>query len=171
MLKYLATSQQTDGSWVPLWFGNQYTGKDQSNRIYGTAQTVIALKAVQDAGYADAAASLERACEWLGRIQQDDGSWGSDETGRPASIEETALAVRALIAGGNMTAAERGITWLLQETRDGTHFQPAPIGLYFAVLFYSEPMYPLVWTISALGAWLQIREAGDFSCSSAQDSR
>jgi squalene-hopene/tetraprenyl-beta-curcumene cyclase len=171
MLKYLVTSQRTEGSWVPLWFGNQYTGKDQTNRIYGTAQTVIALKAVQDAGYADVATSLERACEWLGRVQQDDGSWGSDEIGQPASIEETALAVRALIAGGEMAAAERGIAWLLRETREGTYFPPAPIGLYFAVLFYSETMYPLVWTISALGAWLRIEETGDFSCSPAQDSR
>ena len=155
MLKYLAASQQADGSWVPLWFGNQHTGADQTNRIYGTAQTVIALKAVQNTSYADVATVLKRACEWLERVQQDDGSWGSDEVGRPTSIEETALAVRALIAGGNVTAAEGGIAWLLQETCGGTDFPAAPIGLYFAVLFYSERMYPLVWTISALGAWLR----------------
>ena len=155
MLKYLVACQQTDGSWAPLWFGNQHSGSKQANRIYGTAQTVIALKAVRDEGYAEVGAYLEYACEWLARIQQGDGSWGSDETGRPASIEETALAVRALIAGGNMVAAERGMAWLLKETQIGTYFPPAPIGLYFAVLFYSETMYPLVWTLTALGAWLR----------------
>jgi len=155
MLKYLVSSQHADGSWVPLWFGNQYTGAAQQNRIYGTAQTLIALKAVQDAGFADVAAALERASAWLASIQNEDGSWGGDESGQPATIEETALAVRALIASGNMSAAERGIAWLLQVTRHGTEFTPAPIGLYFAVLFYSESMYPLVWTISALGAWLR----------------
>ena len=171
MLKYLAASQQEDGSWVPLWFGNQYTGTDQTNRIYGTAQTVIALKVVQDAGYAEAAEPLNRACEWLESIPREDGAWGSDDVGTPVSLEETALAARALVAAGNVEAAERGIVWLLRETCDGTCFEPAPIGLYFAVLFYSEKMYPLVWTISALGAWLRAESCRDFACPPASDSR
>ncbi len=155
MLGYLRASQASDGSWVPLWFGNQYTGDRQQNRTYGTAQTAIALRAVQDAGYADVSDSLNRACEWLESVQQSDGSWGSDAVGKPASIEETALATRALIAGGPLSAAERGIQWLLKETCGGMRFATAPIGLYFAVLFYSERMYPIVWTIGVLGAWLE----------------
>jgi len=33
--------------------------------------------------------------------------------------------------------------------------QPAPIGLYFAHLWYSEELYPLIWTLDALGRVLK----------------
>ncbi len=33
----------------------------------------------------------------------------------------------------------------------GRRFEPAPIGFYFAKLWYWERLYPLVWTVSALG--------------------
>jgi len=40
--------------------------------------------------------------------------------------------------------------------------------LYSAVLFYSEAMYPLVWTIGALGAWMEVgrpasEEVGEYA--------
>ena len=34
---------------------------------------------------------------------------------------------------------------------DGTWANPAPIGFYFAKLWYWEKLYPLVWTVAALG--------------------
>ena len=33
--------------------------------------------------------------------------------------------------------------------------QPAPIGLYFSSLWYSERLYPLIWTVGALGRVLK----------------
>jgi squalene-hopene/tetraprenyl-beta-curcumene cyclase len=37
-------------------------------------------------------------------------------------------------------------------TRDGERFPAAPIGLYFARLWYSEALYPLLFTVSSLRA-------------------
>lgn len=39
---------------------------------------------------------------------------------------------------------------LLAATKTGSEFTPAPIGLYFAALWYTEAVYPLVFTFSAL---------------------
>jgi squalene-hopene/tetraprenyl-beta-curcumene cyclase len=33
---------------------------------------------------------------------------------------------------------------------DGTDFPSAPIGLYFARLWYHEKLYPVVWTLQSL---------------------
>lgn len=38
-LAYLTGAQQSDGSWVPLWFGNQYD-ENEENRTYGSARVV-----------------------------------------------------------------------------------------------------------------------------------
>jgi squalene-hopene/tetraprenyl-beta-curcumene cyclase len=31
------------------------------------------------------------------------------------------------------------------------HHESAPIGFYFAKLWYYEKLYPLIWTVAALG--------------------
>jgi squalene-hopene/tetraprenyl-beta-curcumene cyclase len=49
---------------------------------------------------------------------------------------------------------ERGTAWLLTRSANGTRFDPAPIGLYFARLWYHERLYPVIWTLGAL-AWAQ----------------
>jgi squalene-hopene/tetraprenyl-beta-curcumene cyclase len=35
------------------------------------------------------------------------------------------------------------------------HREPSPIGLYFAKLWYYEKLYPLIFTVSALGQALR----------------
>jgi squalene-hopene/tetraprenyl-beta-curcumene cyclase len=42
-----------------------------------------------------------------------------------------------------------GVGWLLERTAGGTHFPTAPIGLYFAKLWYAEELYPLLFTVAA----------------------
>src|SRR5262249_27095066 len=42
-LDYLAREQRPDGSWLPLWFGNQHT-PDDSNPTYGTAKVLAAYR-------------------------------------------------------------------------------------------------------------------------------
>ncbi|OYW74509.1 MAG: hypothetical protein B7Z37_17350, partial [Verrucomicrobia bacterium 12-59-8] len=72
----------------------------------------------------------------------------------PASIEETAVALQAL-SRERHPAREKvlsGVQWLLAATENGTHFPTAPIGLYFARLWYHEQLYPVVWTLGALRA-------------------
>ncbi|MGL6196017.1 MAG: pectate lyase [Thermoguttaceae bacterium] len=38
-VKFIVSSQKHDGSWLPLWFGNQYHSREE-NPIYGTAKTL-----------------------------------------------------------------------------------------------------------------------------------
>ena len=44
---------------------------------------------------------------------------------------------------------KRGLSWRLQATRDGTHFPPSAIGLYYSKLWYSEALYPIIFSASA----------------------
>ncbi len=134
-LKYLARTQRPDGAWAPLWFGNQ-RAPDEENLTYGTANVVRALPAgsMRDAGI-----------RWLLSAQNNDGSWGGGVR-TPPSIEETALAVSAL----DGEPAKRGAEWLVRVTDAGRVFPPAPIGFYFAKLWYYEKLYPLIFTAAAL---------------------
>jgi squalene-hopene/tetraprenyl-beta-curcumene cyclase len=137
-LRFLVDQQEPSGAWCPLWFGNE-AELDESNRIYGTSRVLLALA---DVGAAPVAAA--KAAQWLAGRQGPDGGWGS--------VEETALAVEALAAHGeNREAVERGTEWLIQRVEQGTWTQPSPIGFYFAKLWYFERLYPVVFTVAALG--------------------
>ena len=120
---YLVRHQRPDGSWIPLWFGNPWT-PDQTNPVYGTARVLECRDLLP-------AEARLRGEAFLRSKRHEDGSFGT--------IEETALAVAA-------TGDPRGRQWLL--TRDA--FGPAPIGLYFAKLWYFEKLYPLIFTVAAL---------------------
>ena len=148
-LEYLRRTQRADGAWVPLWFGNQQAPRDE-NPLYGTAQVLAAWR---DLGLANCV-EAQRGLSWIIRGQNLDGGWGGDEN-VPSSIEETALALDALAGapGSELarTACDRGCAWLLARIRDGGLDKPAPIGLYFAKLWYAERVYPALWTVSALG--------------------
>jgi len=45
---------------------------------------------------------------------------------------------------------EGGLAWLEGFFRSGQALAPAPIGLYFAKLWYGEMLYPLVFAAAAL---------------------
>jgi squalene-hopene/tetraprenyl-beta-curcumene cyclase len=140
--RYLAGSQRGDGSWIPLWFGNQ-RAPEQENPVYGTSRVLKCADLSDDPDWRGAA---ERGKTWLLRAQNDDGGWGG-APGVASTIEETALAVEALGPG---EASERGARWLAERTAEGTRFPAAPIGLYFAKLWYSERLYPIIFTVAAL---------------------
>jgi squalene-hopene/tetraprenyl-beta-curcumene cyclase len=147
-LAYLEETQAADGSWLPLWFGNEHT-PDEMNPVYGTAQVLNHLfgnKALS----AQAAALIQNGLKYLQTAQKPDGSFGGDPAS-PASLEETAVALHALSLSGSPPSALRSpLDWLLQATQHGTHFPSAPIGLYFARLWYHERLYPVIWTLKAL---------------------
>ena len=42
-LAYLAREQRPDGSWLPLWFGNQHA-PDDVNPVYGTSRVLAAYR-------------------------------------------------------------------------------------------------------------------------------
>jgi squalene-hopene/tetraprenyl-beta-curcumene cyclase len=103
--RFIERNQQSDGSWLPLWFGNQ-DRDDESNPVYGTSRVLVASAA--ETLDVDA---VERGCQYLLQTQNSDGGWGGgpsvgswlESKGRSganvcSSVEESALAVDALVA-------------------------------------------------------------------------
>lgn len=149
-LAYLCKTQRADGSWIPLWFGNEHTA-DEENPVYGTAQVVAYLSSCP-ALAAQATEFIATGRRYLEQTQKADGGWGGDKTA-PASVEETAVCLHALALQKQDTPVERirkAATWLIQATDNGTRFPVSPIGLYFARLWYHEKLYPVVWSVQAL---------------------
>ena len=144
MMRYLAKTQHADGSWEPLWFGNEHA-PGEMNPVYGTATVLKHLCTLPDTDPMRA-----RAAAYLVNAQAD-GAWSGAPGELPPSIEETAVALEALARhGADRAVLERGAAALLRLTKHGTEFPAAPIGLYFARLWYHEQLYPLIAATSAL---------------------
>jgi squalene-hopene/tetraprenyl-beta-curcumene cyclase len=143
---HLRTSQRPDGSWLPLWFGNQHAPNEE-NPTYGTARV---LAAYRDLGLLDSEPAC-RGIAWLLDAQNRDGSWGGAK-GVPGSVEETSLAVEVLVGVEAVDeAVERGLHWLIAAIEAGRLKSPEPIGFYFAKLWYYEKLYPMIFAVAALG--------------------
>ena len=71
--------------------------------------------------------------------------------GHATLAEDTGVPVESIKA-----ALARGTEWLIRQTGEGTQFPPAPIGFYFAKLWYYERLYPVLFTVSALERVRQI---------------
>jgi prenyltransferase beta subunit len=152
---YLEKNQTPEGAWLPLWFGNQQTA-DHTNPAYGTAKVCIYLGDCLAILPVDSDAGrrikmlIKNSCNYLLSQQNDDGSWGGMK-GIPGTVEETSLAVSALVHN-NSEACEKGIHWL-QAQED---LKASPIGLYFALLWYDEKLYPLIYYTEALRRYLRV---------------
>lgn len=158
--RYLARVQAADGAWTPLWFGNERHAS-QANPTYGTAKVVVA--------------TLDgRGADWLVRAAGPGGGFGGGP-GLPPTIEETAVATEALaaVAAGAgdrdlrhraLAGVEAGVRWLLEHTDGCRRFPAAPIGLYFAKLWYFEDLYPLVFTVAALERAARLADAEGQAC-------
>lgn len=116
---YIARSQRPDGSWLPLWFGNQ-DREDDENPIYGTAKTVVGLCDLWQHFHGMSKgnrpyrlpnrirSTIRQGVVCLGQLQNEDGGWGGGPSIKEyvsrqgvaheytSSIEETGLAVEAL---------------------------------------------------------------------------
>ncbi len=171
--RYLTKNQLNDGSWLPLWFGNQDC-PDEINPCYGTAKVLAAYRDSNRFDTREAKIGLR----WLIDHQNCDGGWGGGESVTwlttalgHSSVEETGLVTELLIdfacwnsinpvgdsSDGNglgqqaQRAADCGIEWLVMAAESGEFVQPRPIGFYFAKLWYFERMYPLVFAAAAMG--------------------
>ena len=153
-LAFLARTQRDDGSWLPLWFGNEHS-RDEENPTYGTARVLAGLNS---AGADDPAIAQmnRRGVKWLADAQNADGGWGGAR-GVRSSIEETGVVLSGLAAvaatGSDdlLTGAlVRGCEWLLDAAASA--HDAAPIGLYFARLWYYEELYPLIFALHGLAA-------------------
>ncbi len=142
---FLARTQRADGSWLPLWFGNQFAHDDE-NPVYGVSKGLLAFRDWNRLEDQEA----QRAIAWLVSVQNSDGGWGG-AVDTPSSTEETSLAVEALRSVKTAASAcDRGLEWLLERVESEKFRDPAPIGLYFAKLWYFERLYPIIFATSAL---------------------
>ena len=121
-LRYLEKTQRPDGSWVPLWFGNQQY-PNHENPVYGTVQVLEAIRGLDHP-------MVAKGFQWLETL----------------TLEKLCVEELALVVG----LTGRGVELLRERTADGTRFLASPIGLYFASLWYSEKLYPLIFTTDAL---------------------
>ena len=154
-LAYLRRTQHPDGSWVPLWFGNEHAPENE-NPTYGTARVLRALTELRSTEIdpQNLETMATQAQRFLLASQGEEGGWGG-APGTPQSLEETALAVDAL-AGSDLDhkareSLRRGTRRLLHLWDRGAWRQATPIGFYFANLWYFEEMYPLTFLLTALG--------------------
>ncbi|MCZ7644248.1 MAG: squalene--hopene cyclase [Planctomycetota bacterium] len=149
---YLERVQRADGSFAPLWFGCE-DAADELNATYGTCQVLYACEAEPRA-----AALRGRALAWLRSIRNPDGGFGG-ALGARSTAEETGLALRALAACSSEDdpLASGAARWLAERQRADGSWNPAPIGFYFAVLWYHEALYPLCHALGGLGAWARRR--------------
>lgn len=147
-VSYLARTQRADGAWIPLWFGNQAAPRHE-NPVYGTARVIEGLTRLP--AHADVAPLIATGTAWLVSAQNPDGGWGG-ALDVPSSIEETALAVTALAQHADESVLANALRFLEERTQHGTCFPTTPIGLYFSSLWYSETLYPVIFTTHALKA-------------------
>jgi squalene-hopene/tetraprenyl-beta-curcumene cyclase len=165
-LVYLQRIQNNDGSWAPLWFGNE-NSPDKKNRTYGTARVLTYLQQLPRRFTKTRSTIVSSGVEWLLSAQNPDSGWGGAK-GVDSSIEETALAVDALagllncmkidtdwkkdlsaVAEAIEPAVCRAAAQLIERLKD-RQLEPSPIGLYFAKLWYYEKLYPWIFTAAAL---------------------
>lgn len=157
-LLYLKEHQDDSGFWLPLWFGNQHTS-DHTNPVYGTARVLSYLNETLDSRLGKEyevilKLMIEDGCKYLVSVQNADGSWGGAK-GIQGSIEETSLAVTALIKNGYQKECALALGWLKEKT-DADGMVASPIGLYFASLWYDEQMYPLTAYMECLSTTMEV---------------
>jgi squalene-hopene/tetraprenyl-beta-curcumene cyclase len=158
-LNYLEKNQQEDGSWLPLWFGNQQT-KEHTNPVYGTAKVVTYLKDSLNHNWLSKNLKqrlkvlIQRGTRYLVYVQNGDRSWGAAKN-IPGTMEETALAVSALASVEYREICESGLIWLNTFYKQNG-LKAAPIGLYFASLWYDEKLYPVTAYLEALSRMLEL---------------
>jgi len=151
-LAFLRHQQRSDGTWLPLWFGNQDAPGDE-NPTYGTARVLLALAdLVTD--HPAAVEMVTRGVSGLLGTRNLDGGFGGGG-GTSSTLEETALVVETLCSlpsgyGLPEEVIPAGVHWLISAVERLAWAQPSPIGFYFAKLWYYERLYPLVFTIAAL---------------------
>jgi len=139
-LAYLARAQRYDGSFASTWFREAAAG------------TAATLDALADCGLVHTPVAV-RARDALLRNQNDDGGWAGIRR-QESTAEETAWAVLALLRWPPDEAVTRavdgGVAWLIAHQRPDGTWTPAPIGLYYSAMWYSDSSYATTLPMRAL---------------------
>ncbi|HVF20912.1 MAG TPA: prenyltransferase/squalene oxidase repeat-containing protein [Mycobacteriales bacterium] len=141
--RWLARVQHADGSYDAIWYRP------------GTSGTAAALETFALLG----AAGTEPACRARGRLVQSqlaDGGWNSGRDDGPATAEETAWALLALLAAGvraDDPTADRAARWLLAAQRRDGRWAPSRVGIYYLDLTYSDDMFSTAYALAALARY------------------
>ncbi len=147
MLKWMQSVQASDGSWTPLWFGDQDAG-DERSPVYGTTMAVEYL-----AGYEEPVARemVSKGLKYILSAQNADGGWGGAKN-VPSKVTLTARALSALASFSDTELApmQKAFDYLYKKFITKELYQREPIGLYFSRLWYSEELYNITFVLNAL---------------------
>jgi squalene cyclase len=155
LLRWIVNAQSAEGSWTPLWFGDQ-NASDEKSPVYGTA-TVVDYLSVSENPAAKMVA--DKGVNYLLSAQNEDGGWG----GAKGVASKATLTARALAAlSSHLTeddkALERGVDFLYERYITGRLLEKEPIGLYFSRLWYSEELYSPTFLLYALKRLIKSKE-------------
>ena len=154
MKSWLDKTMTDEGSWNPLWFGDQDATSQfrveglefrvEANPVYGAATIIDYMKT------AGITLTLD-AKDFLLKCQNPDGGWGGNR-GVPSKVTLTAKAIGALrhFLPETDEAIRRAVDYLYGRYETGTLYSREPIGLYFSRLWYSEDLYNPIYILTAL---------------------
>lgn len=151
MKSWLDKTMTDEGSWNPLWFGDQdatnvkgQRSKVEANPVYGAATIIDYMKT------AGITLTLD-AKDFLLKCQNPDGGWGGN-CDVPSKVTLTAKAIGALRHFQPETdeAIRRAVDYLYTRYESNTLYSREPIGLYFSRLWYSEDLYNSIYILTAL---------------------
>ena len=150
LLRWLSSAQAPDGSWTPLWFGDQ-DASDERSPIYGTS---IAVEYLLASGDIQALEMAHKGIRFILIAQNDDGGWGGQRGIRSkVTLTSRALAALASLQETDQKVEEaigKGLDYLFVRYQKRNLYQREPIGLYFARLWYSEELYNATFLLNAL---------------------
>ena len=142
ILRFLETMQNPDGSFTPLWFGDQLA-TDKTAPVYGSA-VVLEHLADNDKPF------LRKTLEYLLKMQHETGGWGGTD-GKTDYVIVTARCVAALKPYPEAAkAVAHGLEFLRPYAAAPQTAPLEPIGLYFAHLWYSEKLYAPIFLAKAV---------------------
>ncbi|MDH6358471.1 prenyltransferase/squalene oxidase repeat-containing protein [Parabacteroides sp. PF5-9] len=147
MLNWMRSIQAADGSWTPLWFGDQ-NANDERSPVYGTAMTVEYLST---SGEPVAQEMIGKGLQYILSTQNEDGGWGgAKDVASKVTLTSRALSALASFPDSNADVMERAFDFLYRRYQEGELFRAEPIGLYFSRLWYSEELYNITFALNAI---------------------
>jgi squalene-hopene/tetraprenyl-beta-curcumene cyclase len=159
-LTYLLNEQEPEGCWFGRW---------GVNYIYGTSGVLSALALIDPKKYQP---QIEKAANWLIKVQNADGGWGETcfsyndphlKGQGDSTASQTAWALIGLIAAGEATGKfatdtlEKGINYLISTQQNGAWDEPYFTGTGFPCHFYLKyHLYQQYFPLIALGRYQAI---------------